>query len=124
MGVCYELLDLKNKRRFELDKGDWNMCGLDVGAALTIDLVRECVASGMRHPEENGSEWRAEFVRRLWAFCEVAGWQIQIYNDCGDYDEEEMGEWPCVDGRTCNDIDPDPCAEQTAAAMEKARGMR
>jgi len=125
MGTLWEALDKKNKRRFMLGKGYWGATSIDGGKPMTLaQVVADIEGPVFRDWPRSGSpESWAQFAANVWAFCEVAGWEISIYTDTGDYDSDEEGSWPLVGGRW-SPLEPDPCAEQTVAALERARGMR
>lgn len=121
MGVVWELLDLKNERRFGLDKGGWNALGNDEGPLTVDDLIKICHEA---RPNVT-SDWR-NLAERLWAFCTVATWHVLLMNDCGDYPDDAMMDWPVVDERckVAGDVmDKDLCEAETVAALFKARVM-
>lgn len=128
MGVQFEALDRKNRRVFDLDKGNWFLSGIDGGKPMTVQEVRAGIVRVHedRYGKRNdvfGEEHATRTAVRLWAFCEVAGWDVELYSDAGDYSDDAMAGWPMVGARCAGDFyrfDPDPCEEQMRAAEESA----
>jgi hypothetical protein len=126
MGIQWELYDLKNRRVFDLDKGAWYLADLDRGGALPLSEVHARVNAVMaeRYGAQDPDDTAANLVtaRMIWAFCEVAGWQIDLWSDTGPDPPEERDGWPLVGSRCTglfDDFDPDPCAEQMAAKLSE-----
>ncbi len=117
MGTQFELVDKRNRRRFDLDK--LYVHGLDTGAPRTpAEVLAEYnAAAARRYGAKDPEEYYRDIVSRIWAFCEVAGWEIEGYNDAG-FDDSPAG--PVVDGRGGGEFDPDPCAEATLHARLRA----
>ena len=119
MGVVWELLDLKNERRFGLDKGAWYALA-DIDAAMSVDsMVKAC-----REARPNDESDHRDLAERLWAFCTVSCWDVMTMNDHADYPDDAMMSWPVVDERckVAGDVmDADPCEAETVAALAKAQ---
>lgn len=122
MGTQWEIVDRRNRRRFDMDKL-W-VDGLTGRGPLTLAQVRAAYDAGAalrygaKDPHENDY---GDIARRIWAFCEVAGWDVEMFNDAG---EDFAPAYVIVDGR-CGGLepfDPDPCAAETAAALARAGG--
>ncbi len=121
MGTEYWIADTKNRRRFGVGKGSWHKYTTtrwDLATRRWIEEAFDDAVGGVY-------KW-FDVAERVFVFCEVAGGQVEIrseHNEEGDWQS-----WPEVDDRYANCAsvthDPDPCAEQTAAALERARGMR
>jgi len=66
---------------------------------------------------------------RLWAFCQVAAWQVELRWDGIDYEDEWQGsgweqrlvEHPLVGSLYTGAFDPDPCAAEQLHWEEEAR---
>lgn len=121
MGTCFELLDRTNQRRFDLDK--LYLRGLDDEKPLTLAEVRAEYARAWeaRYHEKLDFVDEDNNVKRVWAFCEVARWNIEMHSESSEYADDAMALWPVVDGR-CRGLypdgfDTDPCAEQTARLL-------
>ncbi len=122
MGVCYMLLDLKNHRRFDLDKGGWYSLCFDGGQAFTVNEVYAACCKARPQAID-----MRDVAERVWAFCDVAEWDIQLHNDHGDYDDDAMMTWPVIDARcrmSTDVMDEDPCELRTAAALKMVRSLR
>lgn len=120
MSATHELIDRKNKRRFGLDKGNWYAAGFHRSESMTVEEVR----LGCHVARPDIESWD-DVPESIWAFCDVAGWDIELYNDIGNYSDEAMKNWPMVDDRCAwdtDDLDPDPCEDQTQSALVRAHG--
>lgn len=119
MGVVWQLLDLKNERRFGLDKGGWYALA-DIDVAMSVDsMVKAC-----REARPNDESDHRDLAERLWAFCEVACWDVMTMNDHADYHDDAMMSWPIMDERckVAGDVmDADPCEAETVAALTRAQ---
>ena len=127
MGVQWGLYDLKNRRIFDLDKGDWTPLLREPMGPRSLAEVRAAVEAAIVYrggvasaADDDIRASRDRAARRIWAFCEVAEWQIDLWCDANPDPPEGRGGWPCVDGRYCGNFDPDPCAEQMAAKLAEA----
>jgi hypothetical protein len=131
MGTEWFVLDKKNKRQFGM--GKWEpigefIAGLTANPAPSYDQVLKILITTWNkgyvdHETGEHDEWIRKLAQRLWAFCCVADWQIEVRSDVTDYEDEWEGEgrlrqWkphPLVISRYSGYIvDPDPCAAQQA----------
>jgi hypothetical protein len=118
VGVQWELIDKRNRRVFDMDK--LYVGGLVGAAPMT---PREVLAAYSKaHAERYGDQDAIDdhdrhVAARIWAFCDVAGWDLDMHNDMGD--DDSTG-YAMVDGRVGGPFDADPCAEQTATATRAA----
>lgn len=103
MGTCWEIVDKRNRRCFDLDKGNWALAKLDRGGQLSLNDVRAGIAAAFAHycPGRliGNPEYAEATTKAIWAFCEEAGWDIIVVSDVGDYPDDEMVTWPVVAGR-------------------------
>lgn len=132
MGTEYYVFDKAHKRIFSLDKGDWStfvLVGHVAGQTLELPLVREQLVRSWNWFRDASTSityqdpWINRVANKLWAFCQTAGWQVELRWDSKWYDDEYLGDddddhwWPpTVSSRFDDDqdLDPDPCAEEQA----------
>jgi len=82
MGTEFLLLDDAHRTYFEC--GKYLLPG-EARVAKTFDEFLLAANDGDDPPEESDRyNVSAEDARRLWAFCETAGWKVRIVGDCWD----------------------------------------
>lgn len=135
MGTEWYLADTKHQRAMMLGKGLGSLLSrhlreaqpVDAGAPIDAAALRAAVHSlhdatvrdGLAFPTE--ADKLDAFAAKLWAFCAVAGWSVEIRNDIGDYDDDSH-RWPTVASWYIGDaLDPDPLAEEQARWEAVAR---
>lgn len=145
MGVEYYVVGKTNKRMFWLGKGSW--ASLSERPALLPDwdagaghpaadglalarAIRDRLRDAYRSRGYESAElfaWVDEISARLWAFCCVADWCVELRNDCSDYADEsdDMSNshlpYLCVLSRYHEDgLHADPMADRQAEFELKA----
>jgi hypothetical protein len=137
MGTEYFIFDKKNKRLFSLGNGTWDFFDDHVdGVEVPLDEVHRKVVEDwnrFRTSDFTNIEDPVFLLlsQQLWAFCQVAGWQLEVRTDVTDYEDEYVGSgwsevWtphPKVRSRyTGVKLDPDPCAEEQEKWEQIAKG--
>lgn len=121
------LIDNKNRRSFELgDRYYGQLFTGSINVASVEDIFYDLKEHGNYGTEDNAI--------KIWAFCEVAGWDLSVRDENTSYGEGRMSAndpWG-DDGYTRVDsvwdlpgdregIVSDPCATEQAAKEEEAR---
>ena len=107
MGVCYEMHDLTNRRRFDLNKGQWFWLR-DLATVRTLDL--EHFTAKLRHYwnescvdgplDDADKRYFTKVAEKLFAFCVEADWNVELVDDTDDvgWERKEAG-WQLTDSR-------------------------
>lgn len=139
MGTEYYVVDKKNKRSFDLGK-NWYERIVPGGPQekpiepVSVEELFKRTRATWKNDEDLGftDEWCWMISRKLWAFCQVAEWNVEFRWDTTDWDDEyehEPGNWYGPSTYTCvysryNEINanlkPDPLAEQQKEWEERA----
>lgn len=85
MGICYDLLDRKNRRIFELGKGPF---GEAHACFEALEPWIPCLMSVLS----------GDVAARVRSFLDAAGGDVAIISDCGN-DGDALGDWVVVDSR-------------------------
>ena len=96
MGTEFYAVDKKNMRAFFLGKGWYD------GHVLFDSVKRSSLVRMRSWVFDNRRNWCSDdefdqdakrsaesIAKKLWAFCNVANWNIEFRNDCNYYDDEQ-----------------------------------
>lgn len=90
MGIQFWIADKANRREFWLGKGEWSDLLPELQKAPIEPVSIEELDRRLRAAWLSSwlDPYEPDKALALWAFCQVAGWNVELRRDTQDYDDE------------------------------------